>query len=228
MRPSATPPFAALAALALLALAACAPRADTTPYPADRTLARGPELRRDFVDSFLQGRWCEAEALYAEAIDTAVRRDDFCAAAHTARLAARLHAYAGQDAPELERTARALRGAALDCPGDEDTPARDRRYEALVRAGDFGALARALDAEPDALYVSVYARKGARAALAAGQKADARALAEAARATDARQGWVTLLAADWGLRLELEDDPATRQTIRERIRLLEQRIAPCP
>lgn len=211
-----------------LALAACAPRAADTPYPPDRALQRGPELRRDFVDSFLQGYWCEAEALYADSMETAVRKDDFCEAARTARLAARLYAYAGQDAPELDEAAARYRAAALQCPAYEEIPEQDRAYTALVESGSFAALAKALVRERDSLYVSVYARKGARAALRAGQKTDALALADMARDADARQGWVTFLRDDWRIRLELEDDPTTRQAIRDRIELLEHRIEPCP
>lgn len=218
----------AIALVLLAALAACAPAADPSPYPVDGTLALGPQQRRDFVDSFLQGRWCEARELYVEAVDKAVRRDDLCQAARTARLAARLKQYIGRTDEDARRAAEEYAAAAIGCPELQDIPERDRRYGARIEAGAFDALARDLELEPDALYASVYARKGARAALERGQKADALRLAEAARTVDAQQGWVTFLREDWLLRLELTDNQEHRQAIRERIAILERRIDPCP
>ncbi len=218
-----------LAALAALgSLGACAPRASDLPYPPQPDPAQEAVQRRDFVDSFLQGRWCEARVLYEDAVDGAVRRDALCEAAATARLAARMKAYLGLPAPEEERAAKDYLRAGLDCPGFEAPPARDEALTALLAAGDWAGLLRAVRAEKDGLYASVYARKGALAALEAGHGEDALALVEAARAVDARQGWVAFLRQDWAIRLRLETDEDTRRAIRERIELLGSRIEPCP
>lgn len=219
-------PLTALAALLLLS--SCAPRVDRTPYPAQVDATRDAIQRRDFVDSFLQGRWCEAESLHADALDGAVRRDDFCEAAATARLAARMKAYLGLPAPSEEEAAAKYLRAGLNCPRYEAVPPRDAAYREFMDAGDWAGLTKALAREEDSLYASVYARKGARAAQAAGQISDALALTEAARAVDAAQGWVAFLRLDWQLRLELETDEGTKQAIRERIAILAERIEPCP
>lgn len=213
-------------ALALLCLPGCPPAADRTPYPLDRSLDLAAAQQRDFVDSFLQGRWCEAESLYAECMEAFIRHDEFVRAARTARLAARLKAYLGLDAPD--ELAAAKRMETVAGTGPEAVPERDGRYAALVEDGRFAELASQLEQEDDALYVSVYARKGAAAALERGQAKQADALWERARATDAAQGWVALLREDWRLRLAMESDPLKRGAIDERIRILDERIVPCP
>lgn len=214
--------------LALVLLGGCSVGGDRSPWPSDLDQSQAPLQRRDFVDSFLQGRWCEAETQYTMSLETSLRGDDFCAAADTARLAARLKGYLELDTEELARKADEYALAGLTCEGPgEDTTERDRRYTDLIEQGEFRALARSLANEPDSLFASVYARKGAREALDRGEREAALALVETARRRDARQGWVAFLREDWRLRLELEDDALTRQGINERIRILGDQILPC-
>ena len=208
----------------------CAPGADPAPYPVDRSLDLAALQQRDFVDSFLQGRWCEAATLYASSVEGSIRRDDFCAAAGTARLGVRLKAYLGQEAPAEAAQARRLAEAAGDCPAlaEDAAPLRDRRYTALIEGGEFARLASQLTEEQDALYASVYARKGAAAALEAGDADMAGALWELARATDAAHGWVAFLREDWRLRLAMDHDPEEQKAIHARIGILDEQIVPCP
>ena len=211
-------------------LGGCAPPADPAAYPVDRSLELAALQQRDFVDSFLQGRWCEAKTLYAASVEGSIRRDDFCAAAGTARLGARLKAYLGQEAPAESAQALRLAEAAGSCPAlDADAPPeRDRRYTALVEGGGFARLASLLAKEDDALYASVYARKGAAKALEAGHADQALALWELARATDAAHGWVAFLREDWRLRLAMNPDPEEQRAIHARIGILDEQIVPCP
>ena len=219
-----------LLVFALCWLGGCASATDPAPYPVDRSLDLTALQQRDFVDSFLQGRWCEAKTLYASSVEGSIRRDDFCAAAATARLGARLKAYLGQEAPAEAAQAIRLAEAAGECPAlDADAPPeRDRRYTALVEGGEFARLASQLAKEQDALYASVYARKGAAGAQEAGEADQARALWELARATDAAHGWVAFLREDWRLRLAMDPDPEEQRAIHARIGILDEQIVPCP
>lgn len=208
----------------------CTGPVDRSPYPVDRSLDLAALQQRDFVDSFLQGRWCEAQSLYASSLEGRIRRDEFCAAAKTARLAARLKAYLGQNAPDELAAAKRFASATEECPGIDSgaMPERDRRYTALIDSGNLSALASQLEKEEDALYASVYARKGAAMALEAGDNTLAETLWRLARSTDAAHGWVAFLREDWRLRLSMETAPLKKQAIHERIGILDEQINPCP
>ncbi|WP_172961631.1 hypothetical protein [Desulfovibrio ferrophilus] len=176
----------------------------------------------------MQGYWCEAEIQYTKSLESSLRSDDFCAAAKTAKLAARLRAYLDMDAGVLEQEARRYAKAALDCPGSlEQRTQRDKDYETLIEERNYLRLERSLKAEKDSLFASVYARKAARTAIAQGDDTTALTLIELARIRDARQGWVTFLREDWRLRLSIEDNPQKRQAINDRIRILDDQIFPC-
>ena len=224
-----------LVLLALL-LAACGGKG--APYPPPAELKLAPQERQEFVEAFLQGRWCEAEMLFSRSVDGYLRADDVCAAAYTHYLAYRLKSYAGEDDRAALDAARRYGAMGSRCPGLPGLPGeavapdaglsdKDRSYLDLLDAGDFSGLEKRLAAEPDALYASVYGRKAAGKALEAGQAARAVAFVDGARAVDARQGWVVFLVNDWTLKRELSSDPAEREAMAARIRELEKRIIPC-
>jgi len=213
--------------MALILLAGCSTGADRSPYPAPGSEQEASRQRRDFVDSFLQGQWCACEDQYALSLESSLRTDDFCAAAKTAGLAARLREYVGLPADDLWNEARRYRDAALGCGAQDDLTERDKAYGALVKQGAFEALGKRLAAEEDSLFASVYARKGAREAIERGDTAQAGALIELARKRDARQGWVVFLREDWRLKLLIEDNPQQREHIHDRIRILDEQILPC-
>jgi len=229
-------PRATLILLAAVFLAACG--GTPSPYPPPRELAQAPRERQEFVEAFLQGRWCEAEMLFARSLDGFLRADDVCAAAYTHFLAYRLKGFAGENDQAALAAARRYQAMGLGCPElpgipglstapDAGLPPKDRRYLELIEAGDYARLGRELGTEPDALYASVYGRKAARAALAAGLSADAAMLIGLARDIDARQGWVVFLVNDWTFRRELSTDPVEREAMAARITELQKRIIPC-
>lgn len=216
--------------LMVLACAGCAAPRDTGPYPVDKSLTLAGLQRIEFVDSFLQGYWCEAEELYTMSIETAIRTDNFCQAAKTADLAARLFEYAGQNNGQEQDQRDTLIRQALDCEVagiNAPEPKLDTDYRTLTEQKRFAALAQTIEQEQDALYASVYARKGAGAALKAGAPAAAMKLAKLARRVDAAHGWVTFLVLDWKLIKALSTDSKQIQAINERIGTLEQRILAC-
>jgi len=235
-----TPFPCALACGLLVLLAACGP-SPRPAYPPTGEIARAPLARRDFVDSFLQGRWCEAESLYAASRESYLRQDDFCGAAYNALLLWRLKAYVGIEYPAALEEASRLRELGFGCagtaaladpsrpddPGQAGLPARDRELGALLAEGRLKELARRLAGEEDPLYASVYGRKAARAALGRGEKDTAREILEATRAVDARQGWVAFLREDWRLLAALARSGEEEATIARRIEHLDSLVRPC-
>ncbi len=218
--------------LAALLLAGCLARS-SEPYPEPETRQMALDKRDEFVEAFLRGRWCEAQSLFLSSTVDYLRQDDFCAAAYTYHLAWRLTAYLGVPDDSMRRRADRLAKLGLDCGpdlGDKDgefVGPRDEAWDPLVRDGRFDALLSKVQSEKDALYASVYGRKGARAAIRRGQNDQARRLLEAVHRRDADLGWLLFIIEDWKLLAELEPDPARKQLIQERIERLEGLIEPC-
>lgn len=231
---------------------ACGPSRPRSAYPTPDTLRMAEAQRHEFIQLFLQGRWCEAQGMFERSLEGYQLQDDFCSAARNHLIAWKLHQYLDLEADRHLEAARNLAGTGLACPGlalpdadeahgvrieDHLTP-KDRAYRELLGQGAFTDLAARLRTEPDPLFASVYGRKAARAALDADQ-ADrpdqARMLIHQTRELDARQGWVVFLIEDWSLALELAPElalelgkaPEEARHIRNRIDHLRDLIQPC-
>jgi len=231
---------AALLALAVTAMG-CATPAPQEDFPAPNYLGQALNQRADFVQAFLQGRWCEAENLLALSTENFLQLDRFCDAGYNYLLSWRLKAYVGLDEPEALDKARKMRNLGDGCAANprlaipEDgqvpeamVPEKDQAYRRLIAEQDFAAVVQALADEENELFASVYARKAAKAAMAASDAEAAHRLLEFALAVDSRLGWVVFLRQDWLLKAELADDDEERQTIMERIGYLDAFITPCP
>jgi len=226
-----------LAAALVLLLAACASSGPKGPYPPPENLRLAAAKRQEFVASFLQGRWCEAHDLLAQSVEDFLRRDDPCAAAYGHMTLWRLKAYVGLEDEDARQEALRLRRVGLGCPGmkqlaaldgEEYLAPADRRYQDLLASDDDTALLNALEAESDALYASVYARKAAKAALDAGQPGRARPFLALARGLDGDRGWVVFLREDWRLEALTAETTEDRNSIAQRIAILDALVDTCP
>ena len=219
--------------LALAGLSACG--GHKPPYPPATAVREAPQERLEFVNAFLQGRWCEAARQFEAGQDSYIRSDNVCQVARNYVLAWKLKSYAQIDEPELLTKARKYRELGFGCqnnapipePGGSGTGERDSRFGKLIAVGDFAGVHEALKSEEDPLYASVYGRKAAAAALAAGHKDLAAQLVEQAREVDSRHGWVVLLREDWRFASKLAENADKQALIAERIKLLEKQIQPC-
>lgn len=225
---------------AMLAAWGCASPAPRDDFPAPNYLSIAQNQRNDFVQAFLQGRWCEAENLLALSTENYLQMDRFCDAAYNYLLSWRLNAYVGQDDPNALDKASKMRELGDGCTEhprlaipqggqvpQESVPEKDAGYRSMIQERDFEALARILGREDNELYASVYARKAARAAIQEGDAGSADRFAEMALAIDSRQGWVVFLRQDWLIKAELADSEKDKQTIFERIGYLDAFITPC-
>lgn len=234
-----SPALLLLAALCLGAWA-CSPSRPRSVYPPPDTLRMAEPQRREFVHLFLQGRWCEAQGLFARSQEGYLMQDDFCAAAQNHILAWKLHKYVGIDMDHHLDQAHTLLRTGHDCPQvvppdtglkhqqPDNLPDKDRGYQNLLDAGRFEDLARRLHAERDQLYASVYGRKAARAAGQSGDTRAAHMLIEQVRALDARQGWIVFLIEDWRIMHDMTEDRDLRAEIEDRVETLRNMIQPCP
>ncbi|MDY7000189.1 MAG: hypothetical protein SVS15_00220 [Thermodesulfobacteriota bacterium] len=225
-------------AAGLFAFEGCAP-SDKALYPAPENLELAPVQQREFVESFLQGRWCEAETLFAMSLENYLRQDDFCSAAHNYLLFWRLKAYLGEEDAKALENAKRMRRLGLGCPADErlsflDADLRDqafspkdKAYRSLLEKEKFSAVMKRLNAEEDRLFVSVYSRKAGLLALDRGEEEIAGVFFEKARAVDAKLGWVVFLREDWRLLISLTKTPEEKQAIADRIQCLDEFIQPC-
>ncbi len=237
--PTRFPVLCALAfALAPVLVAGCFSSTPEPVYPPAREIKQAPFQRREFVDAFLQGKWCEAEQRFAAAVQAYLQRDDVCQASYTYLLAWKLKRYVEIDAPELLENARKFQALGFGCPENPPVPltdgpdevglsARDRRYREYIARQDYAGLLEALTKEEDPLYASVYARKAARQAIDAGRNPQARALVEYARTRDAAQGWVVFVREDWRILRRLASSANEQALIDERLAVLEDIIRPC-
>lgn len=228
---------AALALILALLLPACAATGPEGPYPPPENLQLAGVKRQEFVASFLQGRWCEAQDLLQQSVEDYLRRDDPCAAAYNHMTLWRLKAYVGLKDEAARQQALALRDVGLGCPGDPRLAAldggeylspQDSSLRALMDAGDDAALLETLEDETDALFASVYARKAARAALDAGQPGRARPFLALARRLDGDRGWVVFLREDWQLEARTAETTDDRNNIAQRIAILDALVDTCP
>lgn len=196
--------------------------------------------RHAFIQLFLQGRWCEAQGLFARSQESYLMQDDFCAAAQNHILAWKLHQYVGIDVDHHLDQARILLRTGHNCPHvvladaglqheqPGNLPNKDRGYQDLLDSGRFETLVHRLNAERDQLYASVYGRKAARAAGLSGDTRAARMFLEQTRALDARQGWIVFLIEDWRILYDMTEDRNLRAEIANRMETLRNMIQPCP
>lgn len=232
------PAFLLLVAFCLWA-SACTPSGPRSPYPPADSLRMAEPQRHEFVQLFLQGRWCEARAAFERSVENYLMQDDFCSAARNHVLAWKLKEHLGMgDQADLE-AARILVRTGRDCPGvpvpapDSDASVhtllheKDLQYREMIADSRFKALSARLMAEPDPLYASVYGRKAALAALRSGQADQAEALILQTRDLDARQGWVVFLIQDWKILHDLTKDSDRKEEILQRIEKLEDLVQPC-
>ncbi len=233
-----------LCCLSCLALSACGVSGQRSPYPPPDTLAMAEPQRHEFVQLFLQGRWCESAAQFDRSTETYLLQDDFCAAAQNHLLAWKLKQYVDiVDDVHLEQ-ARQLMQTGLDCPAlvlpamdnqditpesaPDSLPDKDHAYRDLLEGQRFEQLASRLAGEQDQLYASVYGRKAALSAMRSGQPDLARVLLRQTRDLDARQGWIVFLIKDWRSLHDLAPDEQSQQGIQQRIQRLQGLIQPCP
>jgi hypothetical protein len=230
----------ALISLALILFTGCTTPAPREDYPAPNYSDYAQNQRRDFVEAFLQGRWCEAENLLALSTENFLQLDRFCEAAYNYLLFWRLQAYIGKDDPEALRRAEEMKELGKGCPehprlvmpGDGEPPGgaipgKDAAYRSLLDARDYEGLFDLLAAEDNELYASVYARKAARDALDRGDRRWADTFLELALAVDSDQGWVVFLRRDWRLKAELAESNEEKESIANRIKYLDEFITPC-
>jgi len=212
---------------------------DKDPYPEPEFDRRAYELRQEFTDLFLQGKWCWAEDVFNQAVDRYLRQDDFCGAAYTYILAWKLNGYMGNKKPELLDRAEEMRRLGLGCPqlegdfslayanGKTSLTPREQKLQDLLSEKNYRSLYQRVLNDPDPLYASVYARKAARAALEDGENAWSEKFVSAAKDIDSRQGWVVFLILDWRIMARLTDDPAQKAAVKDRIEHLQSLIQPC-
>jgi len=220
-----------------LSLASCFVPVDKSNYQQPKELEFAPVQRQEFIDAFLQGKWCEARYLFGASVEKYLRQDDFCQVSKNYVLAWKLKRYAGDDDQALIDKARYYHRLAFNCKDlqlaslSKNVPEtgysqRDALYRKLLEKNEFKALLSALKGEEDHLYASVYGRKSALAAIAAKKPPFARGLVEQTRALDARQGWIVFLREDWRILHQLAPDHQ-KEIIAERINALGKLIQPC-
>ncbi len=220
---------------------ACGPSQPRSAYPPPDTLRMAEAQRHEFIQLFLQGRWCEAQGVFERSLESYQFQDDFCSAARNHLIAWKLHQYLNLEADHHLKAARNLAESGLACPdlnlpgadaahemqaGDHLTTT-DRAYREMLEQGAFDALAAKLRAESDPLFASVYGRKAAKAAVEADQLEQGLMLIHLTRELDARQGWIVFLIQDWNFILSLTPDPAKAHHIQNRVDLLRGLIQPC-
>ncbi|MFP4070900.1 MAG: hypothetical protein ACLFTB_02525 [Desulfovibrionales bacterium] len=219
--------------LLVVLVSACAPGPPPL-YPPSPKLEQGAAKRVEYIQAFLEGRWCDARYLFAESRDAFLRRDDFCAVATNYLYAWKLHSYLGQEDPLLLQEALHMSRIGRSCPDIEQAAQgavvqteRESEYRSLIRDGRFDELTTILDKESDPLFRSVYARKAAGRAYKEGQALQAKTLLEQALQTDAAHGWTVFLVEDWKLFHALETDAVMQKRISDRITRLGLLIQDC-
>lgn len=223
--------------LLVVGLAGCVSPPESR-YPTPRELTRAPFQRQEFIESFLQGKWCLAQSMFEQSLETYLRRDQFCQASYNYLLAWKLKKYIGEDSEALLENARKYSELGFGCPENPPVPKqgapieqsfsqRDAAYRALIQVRDYESLAKALGEDKDELYASVYGRKSALKAYEGGDTEAARMLLQQTRELDGQRGWVVFLLEDWRLYQLMTEDETQKELIDERINVLKALIEPC-
>ncbi len=229
---------ALLLVLALcLHLLACGPSRPKSVYPPPDILKMADDQRHEFIQLFLQGRWCEAQSMFERSQESYQMQDDFCAAAQNQLIAWKLKQYLNISDDRHLDAARELSQTGLYCPelnlpDEASRPEQsnysdeDEQYRTLLEQGQFLTLANQLRNESDPLYASVYGRKAALAALAVNNLEQAQALIHQTRELDAAQGWIVFLIEDWKI-IHMTTPPDGQHDVLQRIERLQNIIQPC-
>jgi len=188
--------------------------------------------RLEFVNLFLQGRWCEAEILFQRSLNNYIRQDDFCSAAKNYIVAYKLMAYIGQNDEKLLAKARDFAQAGDQCilftEQNELLPTeKDNKYRKLIKSSNLKALIYELNREDDPLFLSVYARKASLIAKKNKFFKISQLLIRKALEVDRRQGWVIFLIEDWKIILSLKKESSKKKQIQKRINILYQKVETC-
>ncbi|MFW5487600.1 MAG: hypothetical protein ACNI3A_04145 [Desulfovibrio sp.] len=213
-------------------LTACVGKGKDTVYPPPENLALAPVQRQEFVDFFLQGRWCQAKALFEQSVENYLRQDDFCRSAYNFYLLYKIKGYIGINAPEDLAEAKRLAKLTESCTSvpvatsSAPTP-KDVEYTALLDSKQFTQLLGLLKKDKDPLYASVYARKIAIQAQRDTTYDVASTALSFAKQLDAQQGWIVFLVEDWKLLSKLASNDVARKRIDQRIKILQNLIHPC-
>lgn len=219
-------------------LSGCAYSTGKDSYPPSGEIRMASVQRHDFVNLYLQGRFCEAKNQFEKSVRSFLMQDDFCSCAENYMIFHNLKMYSDVRDAHLFETALKLKKLGGGCPdlealflcaaGDCDTDMnpKDSHYRNLLRENEFNKLIAAISAEEDRLYASVYLRKAVRLALVQ-DKNLARKFLEEALKIDASQGWVVFLCEDWSIMADLAASPEDRERMLERVKMLSTILQPC-
>ena len=78
-------------------LTSCFVPVDQSNYQQPMELGYAPVQRQEFVNAFLQGKWCEARYLFEASVEKYLRQDDFCQVSKNYVLAWKLKRYVRDD-----------------------------------------------------------------------------------------------------------------------------------
>lgn len=219
-------------------LSGCVSVTGKTAYPPSREIRMASVQRYEFVNLYLQGRFCEAKNQFEKSVRGFLMQDDFCSAAENYMIFHNLKMYSDVKDTYLFETALKLKKLGGGCPNLEalflcsagDCSAgmnpKDSYYRKLLLGKEFDKLLAAVSGEEDRLYASVYLRKAVRHALIQDKDLAGRFLKEALK-IDAAQGWVVFLCKDWSIMADLAASPEERERMLERVKMLSTILQPC-
>jgi hypothetical protein len=222
----------------LFLLTGCVSLTDKTAYPPSGEIGKAYAQRHEFVNLYLQGRFCEAKNQFEKSVRSFLMQDDFCSAAGNYMVFYNLKMYSDIKDAHLFDTAVKLKNLGGGCPdlealllcsgGDcsNGMNPKDAFYRKLLEERNFNKLLEAASGEEDRLYASVYLRKTARNALIHNRKLAEKFLKEAI-GIDAAQGWVVFLCEDWSIMAGLASAPEEKERILERVKMLSTVLQPC-
>ncbi|MCP3939909.1 MAG: hypothetical protein GY710_00300 [Desulfobacteraceae bacterium] len=208
---------------------------DTFSPPEDLKLA--PIRRDEFVNAFLQGKWCDSLRLFNISNEYYLRKDDFCRVSRNYFLAWKLKRYIGIVDVELINKAQYYNDLGIDCsdpliltPGFEKNrnlfSKQDILYRKLITEHKFVNIQKKLTLEKDKIYASVYGRKAAESAIQENSFPEAKKLIKLTLAIDGEHGWIIFLIKDWKLYGQIANDKE-KKVITERIKRLKDLVRPC-
>jgi len=219
-------------------LSGCVSFYDKTVYPPASELKLAESWRHEFVNLYLQGRFCEAKNQFEKSIRAFLMQDDFCSAAENYALFHNLKMYSDVRDNYLFETALKLRKLGGGCPELEalfscaqddcrgEINSKDAYYRKLLSGKDYPKFLKAVSGEDDKLYASVYLRKAVRLAVLENRGWAKRFLEEAVKIDSAR-GWVVFLCEDWSIMADLEEGTEARENMLEHVRMLSTILQPC-
>jgi hypothetical protein len=208
------------------------------PYPPAGEVKMAESWRHEFVNMYLQGRFCEAKVQFEKSVRAYLMRDDFCSAAENYMIFHNLKMYSDVRDKYLFETALKMRRLGGGCPKLEalfscaqddcrgEINPRDAYYRKLLSGKEFDKFLKVVSGEEDKLYASVYFRKAVRIAVLNSREWAKRFLEEAIK-IDSGRGWVVFLCEDWSIMADLEAGIEERERMLERVRILSAVLQPC-